>query len=387
LQADIFTYLLIGLGEFMEKERRPYPYPDALRYGMNHLSLQLSQDFPKTINGLLQLFAKPVQDWWPWELPQGFASQAPLIEDDNLSYEAANYLDKLSEQDDVAMQVSLSQIETILDRRKFRELFELLRNQLLIDPAGAQSDYVILRRFIIEHPYAELGEISHVFSETKYINAAQVNELYRRTGEISDVLRYPNSDGIQVFWLCEHCGPLHIKNGQRQSGKPSVCGKHCPRNRGGWKEIQPSNQLRVLRKAIHLHIHLPGIPELDLFNWLEGRRQEYPHLLSQVLLWPRIDTYDLQVIFVDSAWAVDVKDHNEPAWLGRDLTTIYGEGNLQWNRGFYVYPSYRDSQQWNYGGAIRLETTARLHGIEIVNDETFKDQVMSKLKALKKGQR
>jgi hypothetical protein len=326
-----------------------------------------------------------VKEWWPWELPPEYESHAPLVEGNDLSFEAMTYLEKLSEQDNVGIQSSLSKIEGILDNRKFKQLFDTLRNNLPADADGAQADYVTLRKFIIEHPYAQVSDISHVFSETRYINAAQVNELYRTTGEITPLLTYPNAEGLPVFWVCEHCGPLFVRGGQRESVKKSACGKHCPRFRGGWKEVKPSGQIRVLRRAIHLRVHLPGIPELALFNWLEERQEEYPSLIKKISLWPRIDTYDLQIQFADSTWAVDVKDREKPDWLGRVLTELYHEGDLQWDRGFYVYPSYRDSQQRNYGETIRLEVNPNLQSVEVVSDVKFKEQVISKLRSLKKG--
>lgn len=386
MKSDSFPYLVVGLAQFLEKEDRCYPYPDALRYGLNHLSLGMLSHYPKTLHGLIQLFAKPLREWWPGDLPSDFEPTAPLlIEDNELSVEAENYLEKMSEQDNLAFQDSLSRIEGIIENRKFRQLWEYLRNKSLEDMNGAQRDYVTLRRFLIEHPYTPLTDISQVFSETKYINTTQVHELYRKTNEIKDLLQHPNSNGLQVFWLCEHCGPLRVKYGQLESIKRSACGKHCPRYRGGWKEIQPTSQLCVLRKGIHLRVHLPGIPELAIFKWLEERQQEYPELLKEVVLWPRIDIYDLQIRFVDSTWAVDVKDRKEPNRLGESLTGLYREGDLRWDRGFYVYPSYREKQRLGYSDEIRLQAVSKLKDIEVVSDEVFKDQVISKLKSLKKG--
>jgi hypothetical protein len=385
LKADIFPYLVIGLAKFLEKPVRKYPYPDPLRYSLNHLSLALAPNYPKTTNGLIDLFSKPLSDWWPIELPAMFDPKEPLVEDNDLSFEAMSYLENLHEQDNAAFQGSLSQIDLVLDNHRFKQLIDRLREKSLSDPDRAQGDYVTFRKFIIEHPYALQREISAVFSETKYIHVTEVSDLYIKANDIADVLRYPDLDGRQVFWLCDHCGPLRVKNGQPESIKRSVCNNHCPRHQGGWKTINPTNQLNVLRKGIHLRTYLPGIPELALFNWLEESRQKHSELIQSVSLWPRIDMYDLQIKFADSTWAIDVKDHQEPDRLGRSLAGIYGEGDLQWDRGFYVYPDYRDKQRKDYGEALRLATTSRLHRIEIVNEERFKERVAGKLKSLKKG--
>lgn len=385
MKADTFPYLVIGLAKFLEKPVRKYPYPDPLRYSLNHLALGLMSNYPKTIDGLIDLFSKSLCDWWPVEIPAGFDSIQPLIEDNDLSFEAMNYLETLYEQDNVAFQGSLSQIDLVLDNHRFKQLLDRLRQKFMSDPEGSQFDYITLRKFIIEHPYALQREISEVFSETRYIQVAEVSDLYIKANDIADVLRYPDRDGHQVFWLCEHCGPLRVKRGQLQSLKRSVCTNHCPRHQGGWKPVNPASQLNVLRKGVHLRTYLPGIPELALFNWLEECQQKNSEFIQSVSLWPRIDMYDLQIQFPDATWAIDVKDHQEPDRLGRSLTHIYAEGELQWNRGFFVYPDYREKQRKDYGEAIRLATTSPLHRIDIVSEERFKEQVLVKLKSLKKG--
>lgn len=385
MKTDDFPYLVIGLAEFLEKRDRHYPYPDSLRYSLNKLSVVLLSDYPKTLDGLIQLFTKPLCTWWPGELPSEFEPNEPLIEDNEPSFEAMAYLERLSEQDNIRFQDSLSHIATVVDNRKFRQLLDRLRDISLTDLNGAQNDYITLRRFIIKHPYVLQRHISKVFSQTQYISTAEVSELYIKTNEIKDVLQYPNSDGHQFFWLCEHCGPLRVVHGQLESIKRSVCGKHCPRHQSGWKEVPPSNQLNVLRKGIHLRVHIPGIPELALFNCLEKYRQKYPKLIKDVLLWPRIDRYDLQIRFVDATWAIDIKDYEKPHQLARNLTNLFREGDLHWDKGFYVYPVYREKQHRNYGETVRLEARPFLKGIEIISDETFKGRVLHKLKSLKKG--
>jgi len=384
LKVDTFPYLVIGLAEFLEKPVRRYPYPDSLRYSLNHLSFALMSSYPKTIDGLVDIFSKPLSSWWTGDVPADFDPNEPLIEDNDLSYEAMSYLENLYEQDNVALQDSLSQLDLVLDNLRFKRLIDRLREKSLSDPVGAQNDYVTLRKFIIEHPYVLQKEISEVFSETRYIQATEVSDLYIRATDIAGVLRYPDPDGHQVYWLCEQCGPLRVKHGQLESLKRTVCANHCPRQHGGWKPVNPTTQLNILRKGIHLRTYLPGIPELTLFNWLEGCRQKYSELIRSVSLWPRVDMYDLQIRFVDSVWAIDIKDHQEPHRLGQNLTGIYGEGELQWNRGFFVYPDYREKQRKDYGEAIRLAMTSPLPRIEVVSEERFKEQVTAKLKSLKK---
>lgn len=384
MQKEIFPKLVIGLADFLEKRPRSYPYPHAFHYSLNQFSLADLMGYPKTLNGLLNKFEKPVRDWWKGELPTDFDSDEPLIEDKELSFAAMAYLDQLADEDETAFHDSLLKIEIVMDNRKFRQLLKRLREAFLIDPIGAQREYVILRRFIIKEAYTKLVEISQTFSQTHYISVSEVGELYMEASGLADVMCHSDENGNNAFWLCRQCGPLYIKHGQRESLKRSVCGKHCPRQQG-WEAITPSRQLQVLRKGIHLRIHLPGLAEIRLLEWLEEQQQKYPQLLLNVSPWPGLDTYDLQIHFVDSIWGVDVKDYKDPHLLGRKLTRLYREGDLYWDDGFYVYPSYRETQRSDYGEVLRAEAGARLKGIQILSDQIFKERVTRKLKSLKKG--
>lgn len=384
LNPDVFPYLVIGLAEWLEQETRSYPYPPFFQDSLNRLSLSLLYEYPQTMAGIVRLFSQPLEEWWIGEYPAEFAPEEPLIEDGALSYEAMNYLDYLSQQEKLSYQDSLARIEIVVDNRKFRKLFERLREKSLIDAEGAQDDYVTLRRFLIEHPYVWITEISRVFSQTKYVDAADVGALYVETGQVTDLMQFPDKKGHPHFWLCERCGPLYVRRGQLESVKPTVCDFRCRRHQDEWQKMAPSRQLRVLRKGIHIRVHLPGIPELQLFTWLQEQYQKHPQLLLDVALWLRIDVYDIQLRFADAVWAIDVKDHHRPHLLGRILADLYREGSLYWDKGFYVYPTYREKQRLDYREAARQEIGNRLTNMEVVSDEVFKSRVRQKIQTMKK---
>lgn len=386
MNTDNFTFLVIGLAQYLEnvENGNRYPYPDIFRFSLNSVALMLGADYPKTMTGVLKLFSIPVTKWWTGDLPADFDREESLLEYGELSFEANAFLEHIFEDKSSVLQDSLLQIGIILDNRKFRAIFQLLSDKSKEDPDGAQKDYVTLRRFIIEHPYARLTEISRIFSQTKYIQTTDVTELYRKTNEIESRLEYRDSDGAKKLWLCPKCGPLYLKQGKLAGIKPSMCDRSCPQHQGGWQSISSSNQLMVLKQGIHLRVHLPGVPEIALFNWLEACREDHPNFLKGVYLWPRIDKYDLQIQFIDETWAVDVKDYQKPEKLGQTLTPIWREGELHWDKAFYVYPAFRETQRRDYGKIARLESGSRLTGIGIISDDYFKEQVMNKLASLKK---
>lgn len=380
-----FILLIIGLARFLQQEPRRYPYPPELQYSLNVLALEKLAGHPKTLTGLLHQLEQPLASWWAGALPPTFPPDAPLVENGELSFAALEYLEALTESEQIPVWAGITEIEVVVDNQAFRNVLERLRTAARTDPTGAQQEYVKLRNFLIRHPFVRLTEIGQEFSETHHVSADEVANLYVAANPLIDVMGYPNDNGQRVFWQCEQCGPLYLKSGYPASIKQTVCGQHCPRYRNGWRAIEASRQLRVLRKGIHLRVHLPGIAEVKLLQWLEAQRQTYPELLKEVIPWPRIDTYDIQLRFIDSTWGVDLKDYADPNSLGRNLTGIYREGHLHWDRGFYVYPEYRNRQRLDYREAVQGEARARLKDIEILSDQQFMTQVEQKLKLLRKG--
>lgn len=385
LNPEMFPYLVIGLAEWFEQGTWKYPLPVLFQDSLNRLSLSLLSEYPRTMEGIIQLFSQPLAEWWASDYPADFSPEEPLIEDGTLSHEVMNYLDYLWEQDGFSYQDSLARIEVVVDNYKFRKLLERLREKSLTDPIGAQNDYETLRRFLIEHPYAQVTEISGIFSQTNYINTADVSTLYFPTNQVAEFMLYPDKEGELHFWECKHCGPLYVRHGRLESVKPRICDVRCRHHQDGWQKVTPTRQLRVLRKGMHIRTHLPGIPELQLFTWLQEQHQKYPQLLVDVVLWPQIDMYDIQLRFADVVWAIDVKEHQRPHLLGRHLTGLYREGSLYWDRGFYVYPVYREKQRLDYGEVARQEMGNHLINTELISDEVFKSRVRQKIRALKKG--
>ena len=376
MNQDDLTYLLVGLEEWFESKKTTYPR--TLRHSMNLLSLRMGKDYPKTFTGLLELFHQPTRTWWRGEPLEKFAMDTPLLEDDALSPEAHGYLDDVWE-DEPKFRGTLEQLGSFLDNQKFRELQRRLREAYPTDPEGAQREYVNLRRFLIENPYADVVTLSQAFRGARHVREDEVRELYR---EVTDSLLFPNSKGENVAWICRQCGPLYIRDGRREAVKAGLCGRHCPKNEGGWREVPPSGKLRVLRRALHERVAAPGIPELVLFEWLEAEQKRLPKCVEALHLYPGIDTYDIQIRFQDETWALDVKDIYNPQSFVRKVKPIYGEGKLAWNRAFYIYPAYREQQRSDY--ATVAHTAACPADTKIVNDERFKSLVREKLRELNK---
>ena len=149
-----------------------------------------------------------------------------------------------------------------------------------------------------------------------------------------------------------------------------------------------------LKWGLHRRVCIPGLPEVELYDWCEKQRAVHPGLLVSVILWPGVDRYDLQLCFCDGeVWAVDVKDYADPIALYRKLhehehsADIFDLGTLKWTQGFYAIPQYR--LNWNHTYTDQFKRAAPKGqkplppNIQIVGQKRFQERVQEKLRGLK----
>lgn len=363
-----FDCLVVGLAEFFDQDAK-YPYPDLFRHACNTLALKITAiSYPRTLEGLLALLAKPVGTWYPLSLPQEFDPDYGLTYDRGLSEEASQYLyDQLLERAQLPEFASAKVKQIALENFQFLKLLEQLQEANDSDTDIAQREYVLLRRFLIENPYTTTEQLRKAFSRTHYISEIEVGELYL------------DCKSNEPCWCCDRCGPLSEKYGKLRGIKPSICSDHRKNlsyvHRISWKQ-----GLRQIKPGIHWRVCLPGIPEIRLFRVLEKLHQEYPSDLCDVSLWPGIDRYDLQLRFGDgSVWAVDIKDYRNPYNLAPNLTQIFGEGDLRYDESFYVIPNRRLHQREDYIEILREEAKNLPESTQLLSDVAFEERVVAKI--------
>lgn len=383
MARDTFTFLVVGIAKYLVAKE--LGIPGELRHSLNQLALANPHQFPRTFSGLLQRCQQPLKNWWILEQPSNFDVNASLLDGMEPSFAMQDYLEELQKFEKLPYGLSLSQIESRFDNMNFRKLMAQLEQIYVKDPSGAEADYVCLRRFLIEHPYTTLIELSQVLSKMRHLAVSDVGRLYFRASEIKGAMQYLDDNGQSMFWECTHCGPLYVREGQLESVHASVCGAHCPRYNKGWQPIPPSVNRLVVRQGIHRRVVVPGMVEVKLYKWLKSQAEAFAPYLDTFTLWPGIDKYDLQLRFADDeVWAVDVKDYQDPENLLPKLTPLYRLGTLRWDRSFYIYPNYREKTRPDYGTILRSEIH-HLSGVEVGNDDWFKAQVIQKIQMLRKG--
>ena len=361
----------MGLAEFFYQDSK-YPHPDLLRLSCNKLALKITAPpYQRTTEGFFTLLEKPLYEWCPFNIPQEFDKEFGLIYDGALSEEASEYFYEHLLNEEQIFNLSTKNKQIALENFQFRKLLNSLQNAYEENAEVAQEEYVLLRRFLIDNPYATDEQIREAFSKTRYIRSSEVGELYE------------DCQQDKTYWCCDNCGPLIEKDGGLRGIKPSVC-NDLRKNLNQVYKISWERGLRQIKRGIHWRVCLPGIPEIKLFENLKKLQQDNSKYLLAVNLWPGIDRYDLQLRFSDdSVWAVDVKDYRSPYALARSLTTIYGEGSLRYDKSFYVIPQHRLRQRKDYIDILREE--AKLSkSIQIKSEIAFEELVIEKISSLSK---
>lgn len=364
-----FNYLVLGVGSALQDASQP----TLFSWACHTLSLEMGHEYPRTQTGLYKLLEQPLQDWYPLAIPEEFDAGFGFLYEGALSEEASDYYDELLEKLDLPQ--SLTAQLSALENASFRALFDELKQAYDAGNAKAQSEYVLLRRFLIERPYATAEEIGQTFFRSQYATPMRVGGLYEQIVSV---------EAECGLWVCDRCGPLIVKNEQLRGIKPSVCSDHR-KDLEKVHQVPWRSELRRVKPAIHRRVCIPGVPEIDLFEQLSRLCNSSLPGLHGVQLYPGIDCYDLRLQFSDSKiWAVDIKDYPNPLKLTRKLKAIYGPAALRYDKGFYVVPQNYIQQTKNY---IKLaKRTSSQHGMQLLGERSFMNRALKQIKRLQAGE-
>ena len=356
LPENVFPYLAIGLAKYIEGDRK-YPYPDELFYALNQLSLVMLTTYPPTITGLFEIFEKPLEQWWPSDtLPTGIDPRFELLYEGELDEQIVEFLDEYQ----LPEKATLQDLQIILDNQLMVKILNTARSAYATDPTGACKEYAAIRQFVITNPWTSREELRRQFRSLNHINIEDVGALYEESHFFQSTLLHQLPGTTEAYyWNCPLCGPLYQRHQRIGSLKPNACSGRCPGPQG-WQALDPLSHPLVLKRGIHLRTLIPGTAEIELYQWLTQAAQSTTPALQQVILWPGVDCYDLQLRIQRSSQqseilAIDVKDYKDPFVLGRHIAQDnrqFAEKELQWDRWYYVYPSYREQQRSDYRDCV-----------------------------------
>ncbi|NET54489.1 MAG: hypothetical protein F6K09_39650 [Merismopedia sp. SIO2A8] len=192
-EDEIFDYLVMGLNQWLAQDL-PYPYPDFFRRACNQLALAMGTSaYPCTMAGLLDWFEHSVRDWYPCKIPEGFDADFGLVDDGHLSEEASQYLyDKMATSEGLHGEVSTLAQQLLQENFQFQKIFRRLREQYQSDPKNSQNvqeDYILLRKFLIEHPFTTTTQLRQTFGigQTNYFESKEVVTRSPTIGQSSSV--------------------------------------------------------------------------------------------------------------------------------------------------------------------------------------------------------
>jgi hypothetical protein len=355
LPENVFPYLAIGLAKYTESDRK-YPYPDELFFALNQLSLAMLTTYPSTITDLFELFEKPLDQWWPGVLPVGIDPRFELLYEGELDEQVVEFLLEYQ----LPEKATLQDLQIVFDNQLMVKILNTARSAYATDPAGACKEYAAIRQFVITNPWTSREELRRQFRSLNHINIEDVGALYEESHFFQSTLLHQRPGTKEAYyWNCPLCGPLYQRHQRIGSLKPNACSGRCPGPQG-WQALDPLSHPLVLKRGIHLRTLIPGTAEIEIYQWLTQAAQSTTPALQQVILWPGVDCYDLQLRIQRSSQqseilAIDVKDYKDPFVLGRHIAQDnrqFAEKELQWDRWYYVYPSYREQQRSDYRDCV-----------------------------------
>ena len=307
-------------------------YPPGLVRAMNSLSLAMGAGFPKTFTAFLQLCRTPLGEWYPFPLEANMKRWA-LLQGTHLSESALDLMYQLPEEviEQAARRGFVPQ--SVLDNRRFALFIDEMRS--LADRAEAQHLYGTIRSFLISHSWI-------VRADLRMLREAGIEP--DRIEWVKDALYEPD-DGDDIY-VCERCGILRRHKGQLVGVKPTFCDDHYP-EAAHIQHLVTGTHSR-LKIGLHQRTFIPGQAEKALFDAAEALHDEYPDHLTHAERYPGLDSYDLQLVFRDEVWAVDVKDLSDAAALSDEIQPLNDSGDLRHHRAFYVVPDRRLSLAPDY---------------------------------------
>lgn len=181
----------------------------------------------------------------------------------------------------------------------------------------ASAKYTAFRRFLVTNAAARQPDAARAARAV----SIDLADLYQAIPPYA-VLRI---DGEDRFFRCPNCGwPMKVTERWVRCASSGPCrqaGVDFARSEHGLRAVgkfPPSDSIptagwAALHQGIWRFTTLPGLEELDL-------EQRLTKIVGvDVVLWPFVDRYDLDVSKGPNRWRVDVKDHASVARLARLL--------------------------------------------------------------------
>lgn len=199
-----------------------------------------------------------------------------------------------------------------------------------------QSEYVYLRKYLIENPIVKIEDLRKL--KIKYSQ----NDIALQV--IENAYEEINED----CFVCPKCGWTLQKEkiGMRCQNRSCTDVKYI---QGELCSISGESGMLRLRRGVMKYIAVPGRLELEIHNYCNKHK-------VQSALWPDMDTYDIQIVFPNGdIWAIDAKAIREANFLREKIRQDGGFPTGDYKKGFYVIPDEYADERTDYVDIINKE--------------------------------
>lgn len=204
----------------------------------------------------------------------------------------------------------------------------------------SQEEYVVLRKYFIEHPIIRPQGL-RMLKLDHTANEAALKAIENAYEEIFD-----------DCYVCPRCGWTLYKEkvGMRCQSRTCIEANYIP---GELERIPAGAGMLRLKRGVMKYIAVPGKLELEIYNYCNKH-----NVRSE--LWPQMDTYDIRITFSNGeVWAIDAKAVKEPYFLKEKICEDGGFPNGDYTRGFYVIPDEYADARPDYLDIINRELEKR----------------------------
>lgn len=199
-----------------------------------------------------------------------------------------------------------------------------------------QSEYVYLRKFIIEHPIVKMEQLR------------ELKLKYSQNDMALQVIENAYEEIMEDCYVCPNCGWTLQKEkiGLRCQSRACTEKKYIS---GELESIYGNSGILRLKRGVMKYIAVPGILELEIHNYCNKHK-------VQSILWPDMDKYDIQINFPNKdVWAIDAKAIREPNFLREKIRQEGGFPEGDYKKGIYVIPNEYADEHTDYVDIINKE--------------------------------
>ncbi len=335
------SFLAKGIVELFKNNNKNYSkLNNDLKRAINILAAD-NKVIIKDRSQMIQVLSKPIESWYGED---AFYKNERLISNGiptDFCYE------KVIDNQDVGAEIDQSIILEV--KNEFKAY-------------GKEEDYGEFRSFIIRNPIIVKSKLDDFIVKSSRYNS-KMKKIYARIFDFYEDIpnHYINNNTIEI---CNYCGWTIIN----KCLDKHCISDYCKANQGIEKsKIKPYlKEMIRAKKGVMRYLVLPGIPELSIKAKIEK-------LGIKVILYPNFDQYDLEVVFDDCKWALDIKDYANPYNLVNQVTEF--EPN-SCEKSFIVIPNKRFMLNKDYKYIINAEN---VKGFEYIIERDLMKKIKEKI--------